>query len=94
MQTITKLGLDDGSLTDLRRNAIRGALNPTSCQIKLKEARKLLRQIEDDAARLDRGESIRLRQFCFVIQQALHREIRKLEGIMGQRRDTPTSRKP
>ena len=35
--TIEKLGLDHHTLTELRRNAIRGALNPASRQIKLTE---------------------------------------------------------
>lgn len=78
--TIEKLGLDDPSLTDLRAHAIRGALS----QIKLKDARRLLREIEADTEKLDRGESVRLRRFSFAIQQALAREIRKLEGIMNK----------
>lgn len=85
-ETIDKLGLADPSLTALRRSAIQGALSPASRQIKLKEARKLLREIEDDAARLDKGESASLRPFCFALEQALAREIRKLEGIMQTRR--------
>lgn len=83
-ETIKKLGLNHDQLKELRRSAIRGALNPLSRQIKLKEAQKLLQQMEDDAAKLDRGESVRLIPFCFAIQQALVREIKKLEGIMGR----------
>lgn len=85
-ETIDKLGLADPSLTAMRRSAIQGALSPASRQIKLKEARKLLREIEADTAKLDRGEPVRLRPFCFAIEQALVREIRKLEGIMRPRR--------
>jgi uncharacterized protein (TIGR02646 family) len=81
--TIEKLGLQDPSLTALRASAIRGALSPSSRQIKLNQARKLLSVMEADAAKLDRGESVRLQPYCFAIRQALAREIRKLEGIMG-----------
>jgi uncharacterized protein (TIGR02646 family) len=81
--TIEKLGLDDPSLTDLRAHAIRGALS----QIKLKDARKLLREMAADNARLDGGESVTLRRFCFAIQQALVRKIRMLEGKLEGIRD-------
>jgi uncharacterized protein (TIGR02646 family) len=83
-ETIEKLGLDDDSLMDLRRSAIRGALNPRSGLIKLKDARKLLRQMKEDAAKLDQGVPVQLAPFCFAIEQALEHEIRKLEGIMEQ----------
>ncbi len=83
-QTIKKLGLDEAALTELRRKAIQGALEPSpSRKIQLKEARKLLRLIEEDSARLDRGEAVRLLPFSFVIQQAVAREIKKLEAIMS-----------
>ncbi len=81
--TIEKLGLQDPTLTALRANAIRGVLAPSTRQIKLNQARKLLSVMEADAAKLDRGESVRLQPYCFAIQQALVREIRKLEGIMA-----------
>ncbi|HSN97540.1 MAG TPA: hypothetical protein VLS89_04545 [Candidatus Nanopelagicales bacterium] len=84
-ETIRRLGLDDRTLTELRRSAIHGALNPASRQLKLKDAHKLLRHMDEDAARLDRGESVRLQPFCFAIRPALAREIRKLEGIMRQK---------
>ncbi|MCC6552754.1 MAG: TIGR02646 family protein [Polyangiaceae bacterium] len=84
-ETIKKLGLGDKQLTELRRKAIQGALEPPSGKIKLKDARRLLRGIEEDSARLDRGETIRLRAFSFVIRQALAREIKKLEGIMEKK---------
>lgn len=83
-ETIRKLGLDDKNLTELRRKAIQGALEPGSARLQLKEARRVLRHIEEDSAKLDRGEAVRLRPFSFVIQQALAREIKKLEAITAQ----------
>jgi uncharacterized protein (TIGR02646 family) len=80
--TIKKLGLDHHTLTELRRNAIRGALNPASRQIKLTEARKLLADMQHAAAQLNAGIAAKLLPFCFAIEPALQREIRKLEGIM------------
>jgi len=84
-ETIRRLGLADGSLTALRQGAIEGALCPGSRPIQLKDARRLLKQMESDAARLDRGEDVELSPFCFAIQQALAKEIRKLEGILGKK---------
>lgn len=82
--TIEKLGLAHHTLTQLRRNAIRGALNPGSRQIKLAEARKLLAGMKQAAARLNAGIAAKLMPFCFAIEPALQREIRKLEGIMNR----------
>jgi uncharacterized protein (TIGR02646 family) len=89
-KTIQKLGLRDPSLTGLRANAIRGALSPNSRPIKLNEARQQLQRMVTEAAKLDRGESVRLPPYCFAIQQALVREIRKLEGIMKTTAKTKT----
>jgi len=49
--------------------------------IKLPEAKRLLQQLRAEARRLDAGQDIQLGRFCFVIEQALEREIRKLKGI-------------
>lgn len=84
VRTIAMLGLDHGTLTALRREAIRGALNPKSHPIKLAEARKILTEIERDGSDLNQGHVARLRPFCFAIEPALRREIRKLEGIVNQ----------
>jgi uncharacterized protein (TIGR02646 family) len=81
--TIKKLGLDHHTLTELRREAIRGTLNPTSRPIKLTEARKLLVHLRQVAARLDAGQAIKLPPFCFAVETALEREIRKLKGILN-----------
>jgi uncharacterized protein (TIGR02646 family) len=83
--TIEKLGLDHHTLTELRRNAIRGVLNPASRQIKLAEARRLLADMKHAAAQLNAGIPTKLLPFCFAIEPALQREIRKLEGIMKLR---------
>ena len=82
--TIEKLGLAHHTLTELRRNAIRGALNPASRQIKLTEAQKLLADMKHAAAQLNAGIAAKLMPFCFAIEPALQREIRKLEGIMNR----------
>lgn len=83
--TITNLGLRHDRLKELRKQAIYGALNPGGRQIRLSEARKLLRNIERDSQRLNQGERISLRPFCFAIEPAVRKEIRKLEGILGIR---------
>lgn len=80
-ETIKQLGLDHFTLTELRREAIRGALNPASRKIKLAEARKLLQQMRRASENVDQGISVLLMPFCFAIQPALEREIRKLEAI-------------
>ncbi|MEZ4298159.1 MAG: hypothetical protein R3B70_24620 [Polyangiaceae bacterium] len=66
--------------------AIRGALSPRSRNVDLKEAQKLLAHMENDEAKLDRGESVRLQPYCFAIRQALLRQIPKLKGIKESRR--------
>jgi uncharacterized protein (TIGR02646 family) len=85
-QTIKRLGLGDDSLTALRREAIRGALNPKKRQIKLTEARKLAVEMDRDVVALDGGRNVTLMPFCFAIRPVLDREIRKLEGIMNRAR--------
>jgi uncharacterized protein (TIGR02646 family) len=83
--TIAKLGLQHNTLNELRRAAIQGALNPASRQIKLSDARRLLARIEQATQSLEQGITATLRPFCFAIEAALRREIRKLEGIMNRR---------
>ena len=85
-ETIKKLGLDHGTLTELRREAILGALNPASRQITLSQARSLLAQMQQTSNSLSQGQRVQLRAFCFAIQPALEREIRKLEAIQNQKR--------
>jgi len=82
-QTVTRLGLNHDTLKALRREAIRGALNPRSRLIRLSEARRLLVQMERAASELNLGRSATLMPFCFAIEPALRREIRKLEGILS-----------
>jgi uncharacterized protein (TIGR02646 family) len=83
-ETIKRLGLDHRTLTDLRKAAIRGALNPASQPIKLADARKLMKRMQQDIDNLDRGVPTQLLPFCFAVQSALEREIRKLEAIGKQ----------
>lgn len=85
LQTINELGLDHEDLTSLRRDAIKGALNPGGRHIKLRQAQRLLAQLCRETAALDRGDSIRLMPFCFAIKAALLHEIAKLEGIMKRK---------
>lgn len=82
--TITNLGLHHETLTELRRFAIRGALNPSERQIKLSAARRLLQTMQQANQTLNQGRRTTLMPFCFAIEPALRREIRKLEGIMRQ----------
>lgn len=82
--TILRLGLKDRTLAAYRREAIRGALNPATHPIRLAQARKLLEQMRRDSGDLNQGASIRLMPFCFAVQQALEREIRKLEAIRNR----------
>ncbi|MGE0126518.1 MAG: hypothetical protein AB7U82_00315 [Blastocatellales bacterium] len=84
-ETIKRLGLNHSTLAELRREAIRGALNPASRPIKLAEARKLLQQMRQASDSVDQGVSVQLMPFCFAIQPALEREIRKLEAIRKQK---------
>ena len=84
-ETIDRLGLKHPTLTALRREAIRGTLNPASRPIKLTEARRLLQRMQQDSNHVNQGISTRLMPFCFAIQPALEREIRKLEAILSQR---------
>jgi uncharacterized protein (TIGR02646 family) len=84
-ETIDRLGLKHPTLTALRREAIRGALNPASRPIKLTEARRLLQRMQQDSHHVNQGVSTRLMPFCFAIEPALEREIRKLEAILSRR---------
>lgn len=66
---------------ELRRAAIRGVLNPAARPIRLTDARRLLQRIQRDMDDVNRGVSIQLLPFCFAVQPALEREVRKLEAI-------------
>lgn len=79
--TIEKLGLDHATLTELRRDAIRGALQPGGRFLTADQLRRLLAKLRADAAELDRGGAVRLPAFSFVIEQVLPRQIKKLEDI-------------
>lgn len=80
--TIEKLGLAHATLTELRRDAIRGMLqHPGGRFLNAEQARRLLAILKADAAKLDRGDAVRLRAFSFVLEQVLPRHIKKLEGI-------------
>ena len=81
-ETIRRLGLDHRTLTEYRRQAIRGALSPRSKPIRLTDARRLLRRLDADAEQVDNGGAIMLSPFCFAIRQVVAKEIKKLEAIV------------
>lgn len=85
-ETIRNLGLDHKSLVELRRKAIQGALSPCGKPLTLQQANKLLATLDKEVETLDAGGRVHLMEFCFAIRPALVREIRKLEGIRGSRR--------
>ncbi len=86
--TIQKLGLAHEDLVALRYGVIHGALNPKNRPINLKDAERLLKQIDQSCEAVDRGENVRLFEFCFAVRQALCKEIRKLESIKASRKKT------
>lgn len=81
--TIKKLGLDHKELTELRSEAVHGALSPGSRRIRLDEVKRDITSLERDFAELDAGRPIRLRAFAFAIHQALLREVKRLEAIVN-----------
>lgn len=85
IQTISRLGLDNDELTELRKQAIWGAFHPRGQHIRLAEAQRLRSELDNDSQAIDNGANIELKAFCFVIRHALEREIHKLEGITRHR---------
>lgn len=79
--TIDKLGLGHKELTDLRKEAIRGALKPQGRPISRSEVEKLKKEMDRDEAELDAGQSVTLSTFCFAIRPQLDREYIKLSAI-------------
>lgn len=80
-KTITKLGLGHDELIALRKEAIRGGLNPLNRPLKLHEAEKLRTVMDKDEAALNGGANVQLRPFCFALRPMLDKEISKLKGI-------------
>ena len=89
LETIKRLCLDNEALTALRRAEIQGKLRG----IRRAEAKRLLQQLRAEDARLDAGQNIQLSPFCFAVEQALEREVHKLEGIRDMMRDRSRSDK-
>jgi len=83
-ETIRHLALSDPTLTALRREAIRGALAPRSRPLRLSQAQRLLSFLRRATATVDGGGSARLMPYCFAIEQAVEREIKKLQAIGRQ----------
>lgn len=85
-ETIKMLGLNDASLVELRRDAIRGALAPRGEQLTIPQLRRLLAALDQEVSTLEAGGNVRLMEYCFAIRSATHREIQKLEKIRGSLR--------
>ena len=82
-ETIRRLGLEDHTLTALRRAAIQGYLGFRP--ISLAQARRLANHLLSESDMVNRGALVRLTPYCFAIEQALEQEIRKLEAIARER---------
>jgi hypothetical protein len=83
-ETVKRLGLDNRSLEDLRKEAINATLewhgrNPPL--LDLPSARKRLTRLED--AENAAGQ---LEPFCFALKQALRKHIQRLESIRESKR--------
>jgi hypothetical protein len=82
-ETIRRLGLDHQLLTELRKAAIEGTLSVMDrgpASLDLKSARKRIATL----ASAERNNQP-LEQFCFVLQQALEKHIKRLEAIRARR---------
>lgn len=66
--TIIKLGLDHKELNTRRKQAINGAIRPLGKPLTAEQAQIIL-------AKIEQPKNGRLREFCFVIEQALGRHL-------------------
>jgi uncharacterized protein (TIGR02646 family) len=80
-RTIEKLKLDHSELTDLRRAAIRGALQPNDRWLTRKQAEHLLQRYNTPA----RGK---LPEFHFVLKQAVSNHITTLKSIRAKKQQS------
>jgi uncharacterized protein (TIGR02646 family) len=86
-KTSEVLKLNHDELRDLRKSAIRGALEPKGRHLTLLQVQKLLREAENDEARLDAGHNMKLRAFCFAIRPQAVRLASKLAAIAASQRN-------
>lgn len=84
-ETVRRLGLDGGVLTDLRRIAITSIVGKDR-SLSLADARTRLRDIETAEQQLKQGDEVKLDPYCFAVKQALQKHIRAVEGIRRSRR--------
>lgn len=91
--TIDKLVLNHKHLVALRKEAIKGYLAPRGVSLGVEQARRQLRTLQRDAQNLNRGQRIKLLPFCFAIEPALERYIRKQEGIMASKKQAAAAKK-
>ncbi|MDQ2772843.1 MAG: TIGR02646 family protein [Bacteroidota bacterium] len=70
-KTIEKLALDHKELNTRRKQAITGAIRPLGKPLTAEQAQVIL-------AKIEQPKNGRLREFCFVIEQALERHLQSL----------------
>lgn len=91
--TIEKLDLNHKALVELRKSAIDEFLAPGGDWLGLEQARHSRERLRSDAQNLDRGGSVKLTPFCFAIEPALDRYIRKQEGILSSKKQAAAAKK-
>jgi uncharacterized protein (TIGR02646 family) len=79
-ETITRLALLDGELTDLRANAIRGFLAPAGKWLTLPQCHRLVEQLDRLSASVNSGSGYLLTPYCFALRQAVAQRIGQLGG--------------
>lgn len=80
-ETIRRLALDHDELRELRKSAIKSALQPEGRTLSLPKLRKLLATLRRESQDLDREVPTRLRPYCFAIEQAVEREVQIQEEL-------------
>ena len=79
-QTIDRLGLGEREITELRQNAIRGALAPLGRWLTLAQCRRLAEALDRAAEAVDGGRGDRLPPYWFALRSAIAIQIRRLGG--------------
>ena len=91
--TINKLVLNHKDLVALRKAAIKSFLAPRNEYLGGTQARRLLDELRQASQDLNRGQPVMLLPFCFAIEPALERHIRKQEGSQASRMRTTAAAK-
>lgn len=92
--TIERLGLNHDDLVELRYGAMMAVLQPKpGTWLRLEQARRKLETLRRQAQDLDRGVPIELAPFCFAIEHALAREIKKQEGILASKKQAAAAKR-